>query len=56
MKTTANTPAPVIVLGLDWLFRWLDRHPRTAAALLWFMAVALVFAVFTYEYTIPMYK
>lgn len=49
--TTNNTPAPVIIPGLDWLFRWLDRHPRTAAALLWLQAAALAYVVFTYDFT-----
>ena len=48
--TTNNTPAPV-VFGLDWLFRWIDRHPRTAAALLWLQAAALVWAVWSYDFT-----
>lgn len=56
MKTINNTPAPVIIPGLDWLFRWLDRHPRTASALLWLMVAALVYVVFTYNFTIPAYK
>ena len=41
-------------LGL--LLAWLDRHPRTAAALLWLMAAALFWVVFTYNFTIPAYK
>ena len=41
-------------LGL--LLDWLDRHPRTASALLWAMGLALAYVVFTYEFTIPMYK
>ena len=41
-------------LGL--LLDWLDRHPRTASALLWAMAAALVYVVFTYNFTIPAYK
>jgi hypothetical protein len=56
MKTTTNTPAPVIIPGLDWLFRWLDRNPRTAAVLLWLMIAALAYVVFTYDFTIPAYK
>lgn len=40
-----------IIPGLDWLFRWLDRHPRTAAALLWLQAAALAYVVFTYDFT-----
>lgn len=51
MNTQNNTPAPVIIPGLDWLFRWMDRHPRTAAALLWLQAAALAYVVFTYDFT-----
>ena len=57
MKTTSNTPAELRELGaLAPLFAWTDRHPRTAAALLWLMAAALVYVVFTYNFTIPAYK
>ena len=41
-------------LGL--LLDWLDRHPRTASALLWLMAAAAAWVVFTYDFTIPMYQ
>ena len=41
-------------LGL--LLDWLDRHPRTASALLWLMAAAAAWVVFTYDFTIPAYK
>ena len=51
MNTQNNTPAPVILPGFDWFFRWIDRHPRTAAALLWLQAAALLWAVFTYDFT-----
>lgn len=57
MKTTTNTPAELRELGaLAPLFAWTDRHPRTAAVLLWLMAAALVYVVFTYNFTIPAYK
>ena len=57
MKTTTNTPAELRELGaLAPLFAWTDRHPRAASVLLWLMAAALVYVVFTYEFTIPMYK
>ena len=36
---------------LGYLFRMIDEHPRTAAALLWLMAAALMYAVFTYDFT-----
>jgi hypothetical protein len=36
---------------LGYLFCWIDRHPRTAAALLWLSAAALMYAVFTYDFT-----
>lgn len=49
MKTTDSTP--VIIPGLDWLFQWIDRNPRTAAVLLWIEAAALMYAVFTYDFT-----
>ena len=41
-------------LGL--LLDWLDRHPRTSSVLLWLMGAALVYVVFTYNFTIPAYK
>lgn len=57
MKTTTNTPAELRELGaLAPLFTWIDRHPRTTSALLWIMAAALAWAVFTYDFTIPAYK
>ena len=57
MKTINDTPAELRELGaLASLFAWTDRHPRAAAVLLWLMAAALVWAVFTYDFTIPMYK
>jgi hypothetical protein len=36
---------------LGYLFRWIDEHPRTAATLLWLSAAALMYAVFTYDFT-----
>ena len=51
MKAKVNTPAPVVLPGLDWLFAWTDRHPRTAAALLWLQAAAILYAVITYNFT-----
>ena len=51
MDTQNPTPAPVIIPGLDWLFRWMDPHPRTAAALLWLQAAALLYVVFSYNFT-----
>lgn len=57
MKTTTNTPAELRELGaLAPLFAWTDRHPRAASVLLWIMAAALVYVVFTYKFTIPIYK
>lgn len=57
MKTTTNTPAELRELGaLAPLFEWIDRHPRASSALLWIMAAALAWAVFTYDFTIPAYK
>lgn len=51
MNTQNNTPAPVVLPGLDWLFAWTDRHPRTAAALLWLQVAAILYAVITYNFT-----
>ena len=52
MKTTTSTPAELQELGaLAPLFAWLNRHPRTAAALLWLQAAALLYAVLTYDFT-----
>lgn len=52
MNTQNNTPAELQELGaLAPLFAWLNRHPRTAAALLWLQAAALVYVVFTYDFT-----
>jgi hypothetical protein len=57
MKTTTNTPAELRELGaLAPLFAWTDRHPRAASVLLWLMVAALVWAVFTYDFTIPAYQ
>ena len=36
---------------LGGFFRWLDGHPRTAAALLWILSAALVYVFFTYDFT-----
>jgi len=54
MKTTDNTPA--IIPGLGWFFQWIDRNPRAADVLIWISAAALMYAVFTYNFTIPAYK
>jgi hypothetical protein len=35
---------------------WLDRHPTAASIILWIMILALVYVVFTYEFTIPAYQ
>lgn len=57
MKTINNTPAELRELGpLAALFAWIERHPRTAAALLWLQVAALIWAVFTYHFTIPAYQ
>jgi len=62
MKTYSNTPATADRESLREfgplaaLFAWTDRHPRAASVLLWLMVAALIYAVFTYEFTIPMYK
>ena len=41
-------------LGL--LLAWLDRHPTIANIIIGIMALALAYAVFTYEFTIPAYQ
>ena len=53
MKTTNNTPANIQELGapLAALLGWTDRHPRTAAALLWLQVAAILYAVITYNFT-----
>ena len=53
MRQTNNTPAEIYAQlpGLAWLFRWIDRHPRTSSALLWAMGAALLWAVINYEFT-----
>lgn len=62
MKTYSNTPATADRESLREfgplaaLFAWIDNNPRTSLALLWLMAAALVYVVFTYEFTIPAYK
>lgn len=57
MKTINDTPAELRELGaLAPLFAWTDRHPRAASVLLALMVAALIYAVFTYDFTIPMYK
>ena len=53
MKTTNNNAAniPAEFGPLGYLFRLIDEHPRMTSALLWLSAVALVYAVFTYDFT-----
>jgi hypothetical protein len=41
---------------LAGLFAWIDNNPRTSSALLWLMAAALAWVVFTYHFTIPAYQ
>ena len=36
---------------LGYLFRMIDEHPRMTSALLWLSAAALMYAVFTYDFT-----
>lgn len=33
------------------LFVWIDRHPRTSSALLWFFFALLVYTVYIYDFT-----
>ena len=57
MKTINDTPAELRELGaLAPLFAWTDRHPRAASVLLALMVAALVYVIFTYNFTIPAYK
>lgn len=35
---------------------WLDRHPAIANIIIGIMALALAYAVFSYEFTIPAYQ
>jgi len=57
MKTTNDNRAELRELGaLAPLLEWMDRHPKTAAALLWLQALALAYVVFTYRFTIPAYQ
>ena len=54
MRQTNNNPAPMnydAVPGLSWLFAWIDNNPRTSSALLWLMAAALVYVVYSYNFT-----
>lgn len=59
MNTTNNTPAnnydeldPLTACALHWL----DEHPRTANAVVLLSTLLFAFALFFYEFTIPMYK
>lgn len=59
MKATVNnTPANIRrEFGpLAALFVWIDRHPRATAFILWLQVAALLWVVFTYNFTIPAYK
>lgn len=49
MNTQNNTPA--IIPGLGWFFQWIDENPRAVAVLLCIEAAALMYAVFTYNFT-----
>lgn len=53
MKTTNNNAANIYAdFGpLGYLFCWIDEHPRMTSALLWLSAAALMYAVFTYDFT-----
>lgn len=48
---THDNSTPAIIPGLDWLFQWIDRNPRAADVLIWISAAALIYAVFTYDFT-----
>lgn len=57
MKTTNDNRAELRELGaLAPLLRWMDRHPRAASLILWLQVAALLWAVFTYRFTIPAYQ
>lgn len=53
MKTQNTTPRELCrEFGpVGRLFAWTDRHPRTAAALLWLQAAAILAAVILYDFT-----
>ena len=50
---TPNTPAELRKEFGTFaaFFEWIDKHPRTAAALLWIQAAALVYFLYTYNFT-----
>lgn len=41
---------------LGFIIKWVDEHPTLSNIFLWLMALGLIWAVFTYEFTIPAYK
>ena len=41
---------------LGYMLKWVDEHPTWSNIILWLMGLALVYVVFTYEFTIPMYQ
>ena len=43
-------------LFLGWFFKFMDRHPVISNIILAIEVLALIWAVWTYEFTIPMYK
>lgn len=43
-------------LFLGYFLKFMDRHPVIANIILLLEGLALVWAVFTYEFTIPAYK
>ena len=49
MRTTTHTPAPVS--GLGWLFRWINRNPRSSSALLWLLFASIIVAAYYYRFT-----
>ena len=53
MNKIEDTPAEIYEQfgPLGCLFRWIDRHPRAASVLLWLQLAALVYVVFTYDFT-----
>lgn len=54
MNTQNTTPAKIrqeLPPTLAAFFGWIDRHPRTAAALLWLQTAAILYAVITYNFT-----
>lgn len=51
MKTNENPAIYKEFLFLGSFLRWIDQHPKAAAALLWLQGLLIAFAVFNYHFT-----